>query len=306
MLDCWLQRALSNSAQHDSMLETVLWSVLQSASLTFVPSPTLHADAAEPPRASTVGPPSPPFKRMHTRSRSNAAAIDLLAVTSSLSPSSSGIPHADGHKELHRSHSANGVLQSAGAGSPAAAGVSAISSGSPGGGLLSKQQQLAASLPGAATASASSGTPAPDSAAALLPGLHLGPPGTNPVPCSSHGGNISRTTSGARKLARQGSSAKGRKSSHSPAGAVVTAAGAPGEFFLSTDGSSAAAQQGSGGITDNGTSASVGVVPSCTQLLAGCCAPSFAVGLLIALLYKGRFPEEFEGQWSACPRLKVG
>jgi hypothetical protein len=30
------------------------------------------------------------------------------------------------------------------------------------------------------------------------------------------------------------------------------------------------------------------------------------VGLLIALLYKGRFPEEYEAQWAGCPRLKVG
>lgn len=37
--------------------------------------------------------------------------------------------------------------------------------------------------------------------------------------------------------------------------------------------------------------------------LAGCCAPSFAAGLLAALLYKGRYPEEYKVQWSLCPRL---
>lgn len=255
---------------------------------------------------------SPPFKRTHTRSRSNAAAIDLLAVTGSLSPCGSSVPQAD----LHRSPSGAGSLQPAGSGLPAAAGVAAISSGSPGGGLMSKQQQqLAASASGAAAAAAAGGcagtgaAAAPEFAAALLPGLHLGPPGTNPAACSSSGAGISRTASGARKLARQGSSAKGRKSANSPGGAAATApataAGqAHGGFFLSCDGSSApaaAAAPGSPAVSAKG-----GTAPSCTPLLSGCCAPSFAVGLLIALLYKGRFPEEFEAQWAGCPRLKVG
>eukprot|EP00879_Flechtneria_rotunda_P017606 GHRR01018456.1.p1 GENE.GHRR01018456.1~~GHRR01018456.1.p1 ORF type:complete len:705 (+),score=270.54 GHRR01018456.1:300-2117(+) len=39
--------------------------------------------------------------------------------------------------------------------------------------------------------------------------------------------------------------------------------------------------------------------------LAGCCAPSFAAGLLVALLYRGRYPEEFKSQWSLCPRLQT-
>jgi hypothetical protein len=257
---------------------------------------------------------SPPFKRTHTRSRSNAAAIDLLAVTGSLSPCGSSIPQA----ELHRSLSGAGSLQHAGSGIPAAAGGAAVSSGSLGGGLMSKQQQQQLATSGSgATAAAAAGAagggsagagaaPVPESAAALLPGLHLGPPGTNPTPCSSsNGAGISRTASGARKLARQGSSAKGRKSANSQGGAA--AGQAQGGFFLSCDGSSSpsaappAAAPGSPSASTNGATA-----PSCTPLLSGCCAPSFAVGLLIALLYKGRFPEEYEAQWAGCPRLKVG
>lgn len=251
---------------------------------------------------------SPPFKRTHTRSRSNAAAIDLLALTGSLSPCGSSIPQAD----LHRPPSGGGTLQHAGSGLPAgSAGDAALSSSTPGSGLMS-EQQLASSGSGAAAAAAAAGVcagtgaaPGPESAAALLPGLHLGPPGTNPAACSSSGAGTSRTASGARKLARQGSSAKRRKSANSPGGAA--AGQTHGGFFLSCDGSSApaapaaAAAPGSPAASANG-----GTAPSCTPLLSGCCAPSFAVGLLIALLYKGRFPEEFEAQWAGCPRLKVG
>lgn len=270
------------------------------AQLTVLCYAALPVDASEaPPAATGVGPSSPPFKRMHSRSRSNAAAIDLLAIASSpLSPCGSGLPLV----ERSRSASAGGQ-QPASSVALAAAATTASGNSSPGSkNLLSKQQQQlllsasgAQSPAGAASGAATAASAGPDSAAALLPGLQLGPPGTNLSPFASSAGAAgggANSTSGARKLAHQSSSSKKRSS-----GANSLAGGAAaGGFFLSSDGSSSPAGAAAGG----------GMVASCTPCLSGCCAPSYAVGLLIALLYKGRFPEEYEAQWAGCPRLKVG
>lgn len=225
---------------------------------------------------------------MHSRSRSNAAAIDLLAIAGGLTPCGSGAPLG----ESPRSASAGGSLQHAGS-----AGLGAA--GSPGSNtLFSKQRQQLLSMggsPSPAAAASSAGDVGPNSAATLLPGLQLGPPGTTSPFASASGG--AGSTGGARKLAHQASSGKKRSSTSSPAGAAAAVVGG---FFLSSDGSSSPA------VAAAAAAPAGSPAPSCTPCLAGCCAPSFAVGLLIALLYKGRFPEEFEAQWAGCPRLKVG
>jgi hypothetical protein len=43
---------------------------------------------------------------------------------------------------------------------------------------------------------------------------------------------------------------------------------------------------------------------SCAHSCSGCSAPSFAAGLLVAVLLKGRYPEEYHGVWNACPRIQ--
>lgn len=43
---------------------------------------------------------------------------------------------------------------------------------------------------------------------------------------------------------------------------------------------------------------------SCSYSCSGCSAPSFAAGVLVAVLLKGRYPEEYERAWSACPRIQ--
>jgi hypothetical protein len=68
--------------------------------------------------------------------------------------------------------------------------------------------------------------------------------------------------------------------------------GAPGTS-PGNSGASTRASSSGGGISSEG------------QCLAGCCAPSFAAGLLTALVYKGRFPEELEVQWAGCPRMQA-
>lgn len=249
------------------------------------------ADAIPVPQPAPAVTSPVPFKRMHSRSRSNASAIDLLAVT--CSPTSSGIPPHD----LLRVPSGNSSAAAAGGGSPAAAGSVPAGSSSPRGSLLSKQQ-LQQSSSSAGGASAAGGSAQSDCAAALLPGLQLGPPGSI-TPTTSSAGAASNSSPGVRGLSKQGSSIK-RAGSPAPAVRAAPAPGgspaAAGGFFLlynASDGSPTAA------------AAPCCAQPSCTPCLAGCCAPSFVVGLLIALLYKGRFPEEYEAQWAGCPRLKV-
>lgn len=88
-------------------------------------------------------------------------------------------------------------------------------------------------------------------------------------------------------------------------GAMVPAPGVsllPAGIHLGVPGTSPCNSAGSTRASsgDDGSGVASSFYGSC---LAGCCAPSFAAGLLTALIYKGRFPEEYESQWTSCPRL---
>jgi hypothetical protein len=117
----------------------------------------------------------------------------------------------------------------------------------------------------------------------MLPGLHLGPPGTTPrVSCCSANSSSSSAASSNGGTARAGSRATDApRASH--------------HHHHQQQQQQQQQQQAQAQAQAPGPDAAA----------AGCCAPSFAVGLLVALLYKGRFPEEYEAQWAACPRLKV-
>lgn len=263
--------------------------------------------AACPSRATSM-------RRMHSRSRSNAAAIDLLAVAAGgLALSSPTGPTSDSSGSVRNSNAAGPGITSSTVSpishaqqhhqhqhqhlqaiSPVATVAAAAS------GLLGKQhQQQQQQHPGGA------GPGSVPTAASLLPGIHLGPPGSMPVP-GQHGSVVSSGSSSC--VGSSGGSSGGRRVSRSssvkaaPHSGTATAS-SPGA--IASNGCPSPLHHPPAG--SNGNSGSTAVAASCvTPCLAGCCAPSFAVGMLLALLYRGRFPEEYEAQWSSCPRLKVG